>query len=101
MIGYTYILLCGNGSYYVGSTKYLEERIRKHISGNGANHTKKYLPVVLVYYEEHSNIYKAFLREKQIKGWRRVKKEALINGDENLLKRSSRNYTEFPNDIGC
>lgn len=41
MKGYTYILLCSDGSYYTGSTKYLELRLSQHQSGEGANHTWK------------------------------------------------------------
>ncbi len=43
-----------------------------------ANHTKKRLPVKLVYFEEFDRIDKAFYREKQVQGWSRKKKEALI-----------------------
>ena len=46
---------------------------------------KKRLPVELVYYEEYSRIDFAFYREKQIQGWRREKKEALINGEYDLI----------------
>ena len=80
-----YILLCSNGSYYTGSTNNLELRLKQHQNGEGANHTKKYLPVTLVYYEEYQRVEDAFYREKQIQGWNRKKKEALINGDHNLL----------------
>jgi putative endonuclease len=79
MIGYTYILKCNNGLYYVGSTTNLELRIQQHQIGEGANFTKKHLPVELVYYEVYPRIDEAFAREKQIQGWRRAKKEALIN----------------------
>lgn len=79
MKGYTYILLCSDGSYYTGSTNNLELRLKQHQNGEGANHTKKHLPVVLVYYEEFSRIDEAFYREKQIQGWSRKKKEALIS----------------------
>jgi len=85
MKGYMYILLCSNGSYYTGSTNNLELRLKQHQNGEGANHTKKYLPVTLVYYEEYQRVEDAFYREKQIQGWSRKKKEALINGDHNLL----------------
>ena len=77
---YMYILLCSDGSYYTGSTKNLKLRLSQHQSGIGANHTKKHLPVKLVYYEVFNRIDKAFYREKQIQGWSRKKKEALING---------------------
>lgn len=80
-MGYMYILLCSDGSYYVGSTKNLTLRINQHQSGIGANFTKKHLPVKLVYYECFPRIDLAFYREKQIQNWSRKKKEALINGE--------------------
>lgn len=85
MKGYMYILLCSNGSYYTGSTNNLELRLKQHQNGEGANHTKKYLLATLVYYEEYQRVEDAFYREKQVQGWNRKKKEALINGDHNLL----------------
>jgi putative endonuclease len=78
MKGYMYILKCSDGSYYTGSTTDLERRINQHQNGEGANYTKKRLPVELVYYEEYSRIDEAFYREKQVQGWSRRKKEALI-----------------------
>lgn len=83
--GYTYILKCADGSYYKGSTKNLDLRLEQHQAGKGANHTKKHLPVKLVYFEQYFRIDKAFEREKQIQGWTRKKKEALINGQPDLL----------------
>ena len=80
MLGYMYILECSDGSYYTGSTIDLDKRIKEHQEGQGANHTKKRLPVKLVYVEEYQRIDTAFYREKQIQGWRREKKEALIEG---------------------
>ena len=47
-----YILKCADDSYYTGSTIDLEKRLIEHQSGEGANHTKKRLPVELVYFEE-------------------------------------------------
>jgi putative endonuclease len=79
--GYIYILECNNGNYYTGSTKELEKRIEQHNNGEGANYTKKHLPVNLVYYEEYDRIDEAFYREKQIQKWSRKKKKALIDGD--------------------
>ena len=79
MKGYIYILECADGSYYTGSTTNLERRLAQHQAGEGANHTKKRLPVKLVYYEEFQRIDEAFYREKQVQGWSRKKKEALIN----------------------
>jgi putative endonuclease len=85
MIGYMYILECCDGSYYTGSTNDLELRLNQHQNGEGANHTRKRLPVKLVYFEEHERIDYAFFREKQVQKWRRDKKEALINGESNKL----------------
>lgn len=93
-----YILLCGDGSYYVGSTNDLELRLSQHQSGEGSNHTRKHLPVKLIYFEEFDRIDDAFYREKQIQGWRRSKKEALIKGDKNTLIELSKNYKQYRND---
>jgi putative endonuclease len=96
MKGYLFILLCSNGKYYTGSTNELERRINQHQNGEGLNFTKKNLPVELVYVEEFPRIDQAFYREKQIQGWNRKKKEALINGENNLLPGLAKNYTQFP-----
>lgn len=82
-----YILRCSDESYYTGSTTNLELRIVQHQNGQGANYTKKRLPVKLVYYEEYQRIDEAFYREKQVQGWSRKKKQALINGWEDELKK--------------
>ena len=92
--GYTYILLCADGSYYTGSTKRLDLRLKQHQTGVGANHTRKYGPVELVYYEEYTRIDVAFYREKQIQRWSRAKKKALIDGDTNQLIRESMAYRD-------
>ena len=93
MKGYMYILLCNDGSYYTGSTNDLERRMQQHFSGEGANHTKKHPPVKLLYYEEFDRIDEAFYREKQVQGWSRRKKEALINGQHDKLPELSRSHT--------
>lgn len=84
-MAWMYILECSDGSYYVGSTKYLERRLLEHQRGVGANYTSKRLPIELVYSEEYERIDDAFYREKQVQGWRRAKREALINGNVELL----------------
>jgi len=89
MKGYMYILECSDGSYYTGSTTNLELRLAQHQAGKGANHTKKRLPVKLVYLEEYERIDKAFYREKQVQRWSRKKKEALINGRTEELKKAA------------
>ena len=90
MKGWAYILKCSDGSYYTGSTNNLESRLEQHNKGEGANYTKNRLPVKLIYSEEYSRIDKAFYREKQIQGWSRKKKEALIRGDYKRLVELSR-----------
>ncbi|QOW09204.1 GIY-YIG nuclease family protein [Kaistella flava (ex Peng et al. 2021)] len=89
--GFMYILKCADDSYYTGSTVDLELRLAQHQSGEGANHTRKRLPVVLVYYEEYQDIADAFYREKQVQGWSRKKKEALIENRSEDLPLFSRN----------
>ena len=86
MMAYTYILKCSDDSYYTGSTKNLEQRLWQHKMGQGANHTKVRLPVELVYTEYYERVDEAFAREKQIQGWSRKKKEALICGDTEKLR---------------
>ncbi len=85
-----YILRCGNGQYYTGSTTNLEKRLEQHYLGVGANFTKKHLPVRLVYFETFDRIDEAFEREKQIQNWSKSKKVALINRDFKVLKELSK-----------
>jgi predicted GIY-YIG superfamily endonuclease len=99
MTGWMYILECSDGSYYTGSTNNLDLRMQQHSEGEGANHTKKRLPVRLVYFEEFWRIDEAFKREKQVQGWSRKKKEALIRGeaDELFVLSTCTNSTHFRN----
>jgi putative endonuclease len=94
MKGYMYILKCSNGAYYTGSTNNLEIRLEQHQKGEGAQFTRRNLPVELVYFEEFNRIDEAFYREKQIQKWSRKKKEALINGDLEKLVKLSKNYSQ-------
>ena len=77
---YMYILKCCDDTFYTGSTIDLEKRLWQHQNSEGANYTKKRLPVQLVYFEEYSRIDEAFYREKQVQGWSHSKKKALIKG---------------------
>jgi len=90
--GYMYILKCSDGTFYTGSTKDLIKRILEHQNGLGANYTKKHLPVELVYYEEFDRIDEAFYREKQIQGWSRKKKIALIENNKTILPLLARKW---------
>ncbi len=89
-----YILECCDGSFYTGSTIDLERRLLQHQNGEGANHTKKRLPVKLIYSEEYQRIDTAFYREKQVQGWNRTKKLALINGEYEKLPELSVAYRD-------
>jgi putative endonuclease len=84
-MAWMYILKCGDGSYYVGSTKNLDLRIAQHQSGKGSRYTSGRLPVQLVYSEEYDRVADAYAREKQVQNWGRAKREALMNGDVELL----------------
>ncbi|GAB3003458.1 hypothetical protein GCM10027284_21480 [Cyclobacterium sediminis] len=99
MKGWLYILECADGTYYTGSTNNLDIRLEQHQIGEGANHTKKRLPVKLIYSEEYQRIDEAYYRVKQVEGWSRKKKEALINGDHNLLPALAKNYTQYPRNV--
>jgi putative endonuclease len=88
--GYMYILKCSDGTYYTGSTIDLIRRLNQHNIGEGANHTANRLPVELVYVEVYVDIKNAFWREKQIQGWSRAKKEALINNKRRVLPKLAR-----------
>ena len=92
---YVYILECADGSYYTGSTWNIEVRVSQHMTGAGGKYTSLHQPVNLVYSEEYDRMDEAYAREKQIQGWSRKKKKALIDGDFESLVRYSKNYTQF------
>src|SRR5690349_15207158 len=79
---FAYMLRCSDGSYYIGSTRdSLERRLNEHGAGVFKGYTSSRLPVTLVWSQEFQQITDAIAAERQIKGWSRVKKEALIRGD--------------------
>jgi predicted GIY-YIG superfamily endonuclease len=82
---WVYILLCADGSYYVGHTSDLEERIACHNAGRGAIFTAARLPVTLVYSEMLGTASAATARELQFKKWSHAKKEALVHGERQRL----------------
>ncbi len=97
MAAYVYILRCSDGSYYVGSTRgSLDTRVNEHNAGTYGGFTKSRRPVALLYSQEFDRITDAVAAERQLKGWSRAKKEALINGDLDRLVRLARNRTEYP-----
>ena len=77
---YTYIMSSSNNStLYTGVTNDLERRVAEHKSGSGSVFTRKYHCHKLVYFETFSDIDQAIAREKQLKGWKRERKDALID----------------------
>lgn len=78
---YVYIIECQDASYYTGMTWSPDTRWTQHLSGLGSAYTFQHPPKAVVYLEEFSDLEEARLREKQIKGWTRIKKEKLIRGE--------------------
>lgn len=75
---YVYILCGPKNHLYIGTTTNVENRLKRHRNGSGAEFTKRNKTFKLLYSEEFSTLVEARRREKQIKGWRREKKENLI-----------------------
>jgi predicted GIY-YIG superfamily endonuclease len=91
---WAYMLHCADRSFYVGHTENLDERIGAHQSGLIRGYTSTRLPVVLVWSDEFPSRYEALQAERQIKGWSRKKKMALIRGDWTLISELARNSEE-------
>ena len=84
---YLYILRCADGSYYAGTTRSdLESRIAEHNAGHFAGYTAKRRPVRLVFTQHFDVTTDAIAAERQLKGWSRAKKEALIAGNWSQVK---------------
>ena len=85
---YLYILRNVHNRLYIGHAKDVKRRLDDHRSSiHGAKFIKDYGNFELVYTEEFSTRSEAMSREKQLKGWTRTKKEALVAGDLVLLKK--------------
>ena len=83
---YVYILKCADGSYYTGMTSDLDRRVWEHQEGlipTAYTHSRR--PVELLWNEEVVTYHEALNHERQIKGWSRAKKEALIRSDWDAL----------------
>ena len=78
MAYFVYMLRCGDGSLYTGSTNHVPHRLAMHQSGKGAKYTRSHLPVELVYQEELPDRSSALRREAEIKQWTRRQKLLLI-----------------------
>ncbi len=88
---YLYIVKCSDNSYYTGVCNNVERRLIEHNSGSDPkSYTFKRRPVILKYESYFSNPNDAIAAEKQVKGWSRSKKEALMAENWDLLKQLSK-----------
>jgi putative endonuclease len=91
MVAFFYVLGCADGSYYVCTTRgALENRLAEHNAGHYGGFTAKRRPGRLLFAQEFERITDAIAAERQVKGWRRAKKEALIRAEFELLRQLSR-----------
>ena len=88
------MLHCADQSFCVGHTDDLDVRIATHMSGEFGGYTSTRLPVKLVWSEEFPSRYEAIAAERQIKGWSKAKKLALIRGDWALISALARSRQE-------
>ncbi|UNK70896.1 GIY-YIG nuclease family protein [Microbacterium sp. H1-D42] len=86
MIGYTYMLRCSDGTFYVGSTKDLDTRLETHAQGLGSDYTSCRLPVQLMWWAEFDRIDEAFALEKRMQGWSHAKRLAFTEGGFDAIK---------------
>jgi putative endonuclease len=96
---WVYILRCADDSYYVGSARDLESRINQHAIGQAEAYTRRRRPLTLVWAQECENIGDAFELERKIKGWRRDKRLALIEGRYTDLPGLSKAGPHGPSDV--
>ena len=84
---YVYILKCADSSFYTGITSNLEQRFHEHAYGKYKDcYTYRKRPVELIFYETFTDVLQAIYFEKKLKGWTRAKKQALINGNYDMLQ---------------
>ncbi len=92
---YAYLLRCSDGSYYAGHTDDLDQRMAYHQAGSLGGYTARRRPVELVWSETFPSRDEALAAERQIKGWSRAKKEALITGDWQRISVLARNRQSY------
>ena len=94
---WVYMLECSDGRFYVGSYRGadIDDRVGEHNAGryhNAWTYTRR--PVTLVWSQEYQLALQAVAVERQLKGWRRAKKEAVIRGDWYALRELAKSYTD-------
>jgi predicted GIY-YIG superfamily endonuclease len=87
---WSYMLKCGDGSYYTGHTDNLEQRIGQHQTGLIPGYTSQRLPVLLVWSQDFATREEALSAELQVKRWSRTKKEALVRGEWGIVQNAAR-----------
>ncbi|GAY21377.1 MULTISPECIES: GIY-YIG nuclease family protein [Sphingobium] len=91
---WTYLLHCADRSFYTGHTDNLQTRIAQHEAGAIPGHTQNRRPIKLVWSQEFGTRMEALEAERQIKGWSRAKKLALIREDWKLISTLARSNQE-------
>jgi len=98
-VAFVYMLRCSDGTYYVGSARgdwdALNRRVGEHNAGKYGGYTKLRRPVELVFHQEFERITDTIAAERQLKGWSRAKKQALIRGDWTLISLLARSHTDY------
>lgn len=85
---FVYIVKCSDNSYYTGVTNNVERRVYEHnTSHDVSTYTHDKRPVTLVFHESFKDVNQAIAFEKQVKGWTRKKKEALIDNNWDKIKK--------------
>ena len=93
---YVYIMCSKSGVLYIGSTNDLERRVFEHKQGLIEGFTKKYRVTRLVYVEEFDRPADMVARERQLKGWTRSRKLALIHAQNPEMVDSARRTARVP-----
>jgi len=94
---YLYILLCSDGSFYIGTTRAaLESRIAQHNAGTFKGYTESRRPVTLVFSQWFDRITDAIESERKLKKWSRAKKAAFIRGDVTSLRQLAKRKSPHP-----
>jgi putative endonuclease len=98
---WVYMLRCADGSYYVGVTNDVTTRVLQHQQGiDPKSYSFTRRPVILVYSAYFTDVFEAIAWEKQVKGWSRKKKEALIAGEyEKLPPLAKKNFKKSQNEL--
>ena len=92
---WVYMLQCADQSYYIGHTDELERRLLQHERGELDGYTLTRRPVRVVFTQEFASREEALAAERQIKGWSRKKKEALVRSDWAEMSRLAQRRKPF------